>query len=129
MPIWGIQRERELDEFLALDRTPPALDDAMWTVIRNDRAELAGDFCRGCGYCLPCPAEIPIPMAARMSLLLRRAPYQSYLTDEWQEKMQRIRECTECGQCIERCPYNLNPPDLLKRMLEDYEAFCESHST
>ncbi len=92
VPIWGIQRERELDEFLALEADPPALDEAMWAAIARDRRELAGDFCRGCGYCLPCPAEIPIPMAARMSFLLRRAPYQQFLTEHWQQGMHAIAE-------------------------------------
>ena len=55
VPIWGIQKEEELDEFLALEKNPPALDENMLRIIENDRAELAGSFCRGCGYCMPCP--------------------------------------------------------------------------
>ena len=73
VPIWGIQRESELDQFLALEQNPPAYDDAMKALIQKDREELLGNFCHGCGYCLPCPAQIDIPTAARMSLLLRRA--------------------------------------------------------
>jgi predicted aldo/keto reductase-like oxidoreductase len=123
LPIWGIQRQRELDEFLALEAGPPALDDAMWKIIETDRRQLAGDFCRGCGYCLPCPADIPISMAARFSLLLRRAPTERFLTKEWQDKMRRIEDCTDCGQCAERCPYELDTPRLLKKMYEDYQTF------
>lgn len=66
VPIWGIQRECELDEFLALESNPPSLDRELEAQIEKDRHELAGTFCRGCGYCLPCPAEIPIHWAARM---------------------------------------------------------------
>ena len=120
VPIWGIQREEELAEFLALEADPPALDEAMRAAIERDRAELAGDFCRGCGYCLPCPADIPIPMAARMSFLLRRSPTARLLGQPWQENMRKITECTECGQCKERCPYGLDTPRLLKMMYEDY---------
>jgi len=120
VPIWGIQRDQELAEFLALEADPPALDDAMRAAIEKDRADLAGDFCRGCGYCLPCPADIPIPLAARMSFLLRRAPTARYQTEQWQENMRKITECTECGQCKERCPYGLDTPALLKKMHQDY---------
>ncbi len=67
VPIWGIQREHELDQFLQLEEHPPQLTDELTHVIEKDRKELASSFCRGCGYCLPCAAEIPIPMAARMS--------------------------------------------------------------
>lgn len=123
VPIWGIQRESELDEFLALEADPPEMDADMRRRIAEDREELAGEFCRGCGYCLPCPAEIPIPMAARMKYLLRRAPTENFLTPEWQEKMRRIHNCKECGKCMERCPYGLSTPEILKRMLEDYETF------
>ncbi|MBN2581866.1 MAG: aldo/keto reductase, partial [Planctomycetes bacterium] len=128
VPIWGIQKEAELDEFLRLDAHPPQLDEAMRETIARDRRELAGDFCRGCGYCLPCPQDIPIPMAARMSLLLRRSPYQPLLTDEWREKMHRIEQCTECRQCSSRCPYGLDTPNLLKKMLADYDEFYAAHA-
>jgi len=123
VPIWGVQRPEELEQILALEAKPPALDDAMWQRIETDRSELAGDFCRACGYCLPCPEDIPIPMAARMGLLLRRMPYEQFLTEEWQEKMNRVAQCTDCGQCRERCPYGLDTPRLLAKMLEDYREF------
>ncbi|HEY3378751.1 MAG TPA: aldo/keto reductase [Armatimonadota bacterium] len=123
VPIWGFQRLEELEELLALDADPPALDDALQAEIARDGQELAGEFCRACGYCLPCPARIPIPMAARMSLLLRRMPYQQFLTPEWQEQMRCIKGCVECNHCRRRCPYGLDTPALLKRMLADYEAF------
>ena len=73
-PIWGIQRESELDEFLSYQDNPPALTEEMVEFIEKERAELAGEFCRGCGYCMPCPMGIEINTCARMSLLLRRSP-------------------------------------------------------
>ena len=127
VPIWGIQRMSELEEFIALEANPPSLDE-MLPVIEQDRRELAGDFCRACGYCQPCPQEIPISMAARMSLLLRRMPYQGFLTDRWHEQMHRIEKCTECGHCREHCPYGLDTPALLRKQLEDYEVFYREHA-
>jgi uncharacterized protein len=62
-----------------------------------------------------------------MSYLLRRMPYQQFLTDKWHEQMHRIENCQECGQCAARCPYNLNPASLLKQMLTDYEQFYTEH--
>lgn len=77
-------------------------------VIDHDRTELSGDFCRSCGYCLPCAAGIDIPQAARMAQLLRRAPYKPYLSDEWREKMHQIKNCIHCNACKSRCPYGLD---------------------
>lgn len=125
VPIWGIQQEKELDEFIALEAHPPTLDEAMLRVIEKDRVELAGDFCRGCGYCLPCPAGIPIQQAARLSLLLRRTVPDRYLTDSWRKEMARIKDCQGCGHCSEMCPYGLDTPALLKRQLAEYEAFMD----
>lgn len=123
VPIWGVQREEELDEFISLEKNPPVLDKALWDVINRDRAELAGDFCRGCGYCLPCPAGIDIPTQARITLLLGRAPYQQFLQDDFKDKMQLINNCIECGHCKNHCPYKLDTPNLLKRELKNYTEF------
>ncbi|MDD5673614.1 MAG: aldo/keto reductase [Chitinivibrionales bacterium] len=127
LPIWGIQRESELDMFLELSAHPPRLTQKLWEVIRKDRKELGGKYCRGCGYCMPCPAGIPIAMAARMSFLLRRAPYQYFLGEEWRKNMLAIRDCKQCGQCTKQCPYHLDTPKILKFMLADYEKFYEEH--
>ena len=123
LPIWGVQRESELDEFLSYINDPPRLTDALQAVIRRDRNELAGDFCRGCGYCLPCPAQIDIPNCARMSLLLRRSPAEGWLSPAGRERMARIDQCVRCNHCADRCPYGLNTPELLQRNYEDYKTF------
>ena len=123
LPIWGVQRESELDEFLAYINDPPQLTGALQAVIDRDRSELAGDFCRGCGYCLPCPAQIDIPNCARMSLLLRRSPAAGHLSPEGQAKMARIDQCVHCNHCADHCPYGLNTPELLRRNYADYKTF------
>jgi aryl-alcohol dehydrogenase-like predicted oxidoreductase len=123
VPIWGIQKESELNEFLALDIESPELTLDIATFISEDRRALGGSFCRGCGYCMPCPADIPIHWAARMPQLLRRAPSAAFLTPSWQEQMSRIEACTDCRSCESRCPYDLETRELLKAALKDYRSF------
>jgi predicted aldo/keto reductase-like oxidoreductase len=122
LPIWGVQRERELDEFLSYIDNPPEMTDEIKAVIEKDRSELLGDFCRGCGYCMPCPVGIEINNCARMSLLIRRAPSAAQLTPEMQEKMKLIEKCLHCGKCKSKCPYGLDTPALLEKNYKDY---CE----
>ena len=122
-PIWGIQRERELDEFLSYNENPPKLTEERLAYIKKEREELSGEFCRGCGYCMPCPVGIEINNCARMSLMLRRAPTAMSLTPDQQEKMKKIEDCINCGQCKAKCPYGLDTPNLLKRNYEDYKTF------
>ena len=121
-PIWGIQRERELDEFLSYNENPPKLTAERVAYIEKERKELSGDFCRGCGYCMPCPVGIEINNCARMSLMLRRAPTAMSLTPAQQEKMKKIEDCINCGQCKAKCPYGLDTPNLLKKNYEDYKT-------
>ena len=121
LPIWGVQRESELDEFIGYIGNPPELTEERKAVIEKDRNELAGSFCRACGYCLPCPAGIEINMCARMSLLLRRMPPEEFLTEESQAKMKKIEDCIHCGQCKSKCPYGLDTPALLEDNYKDYQ--------
>ncbi|MBC8569497.1 aldo/keto reductase [Zongyangia hominis] len=125
LPIWGVQRECELDEFLQFVKEPPVMDEEIAALIAKEKQELSGNFCRGCGYCLPCPAQIEIPMSARMSLLLRRMPSAPYLAEEWQAKMERIENCIHCNHCSDHCPYGLDTPALLRENLEDYRTFLK----
>ena len=122
LPIWGVQRENELDEFLSYIDNPPTLTPELQAVIDRDREELQGEFCRGCGYCMPCPAGIEINNCARMSLMIRRAPSAAQLTDEMQAKMRKIEDCLHCGRCKSKCPYGLDTPALLEKNYKDY---CE----
>ena len=121
LPIWGVQKEKELDEWLSYMDDTPEMDDEIREVIEKDREELAGEFCRGCGYCMAtCPMELKISTCARMGLMLRRAPSKAWLSEEWQREMKRTEECIECGVCMTKCPYGLETPRLLKENREDY---------
>lgn len=121
LPIWGIQKMSELEEFLEMQENPPKMTDEIKALIEHDRQELSGDFCRGCGYCMPCPMGIEINNMARMSLMLRRAPSEAQLTPEMQEKMMKIENCIHCNQCSSKCPYGLDTPSLLQKNLKDYK--------
>lgn len=121
LPIWGVQKETELEEWLSYMEHTPAMTPEISSFIEKEKQELTGEFCRGCGYCMPCPAGILINNCARMSLMLRRAPSQAWLTPEMQAEMKKIEGCLGCGKCKKKCPYELNTPELLKKNYEDYK--------
>ncbi len=125
LPIWGVQKESELDEFLSYQTNHPELDTELKAIIAKDQEQLIGGFCRGCGYCMPCPAGITIPLAARMSLMLRRAPVEIFTTPEIQENMAKIDDCMHCNKCKSHCPYGLDIPTLLKANYEDFKTFIK----
>ncbi len=127
VPIYGVQRMSELEEWLELDAHPPVWDDALEASVQKERSELSGDFCRSCGYCLPCPQNIPIPNAARIQFLMTRSPYKPYLTKEWREGMDRIDSCIHCDHCKNHCPFGLDTPALLVSQKTWYDKFYEEH--
>lgn len=121
LPIWGIQKEKELEEWLSYMAETPTMNEELTAYIEKEQKELTGEFCRGCGYCMPCPAGIMINQCARMSLMLRRAPSKAWLTPQMQAEMKKIEVCLHCNQCMKKCPYELNTPELLKKNYEDYK--------
>ena len=127
VPIWGIQRMNELDEFLTLAENPPVYDESSQRAVLKEKEALGGRFCRSCGYCSPCPADIKLWNACRMDLLLTRSPYQKLITKEWQTEMAKINDCTGCRICATRCPYHLKPYELIKDQLAFYTKFVEEH--
>lgn len=121
MPIWGVQHEHELDEFLSYNENPPVINAELMQQIVRDCEELQGGFCRSCGYCMPCPMDINIRQAARMMQLIRRSPHEQYLSEQWQAEMAKTEKCVSCGLCVSRCPYSLPIPELLKKNYDDYK--------
>lgn len=120
VPIWGIQKMSELEEWLAFMDNTPEMDEQTRTYIATEQAELMGEFCRGCGYCMPCPQGIMINQCARISLMVRRAPSAGWLSEDMQAEMKKIENCTNCRACTQKCPYELNTPELLKKNYDDY---------
>ena len=121
LPIWGIQRESELMEWLSFFEKEPEMTEELRREIEKDRKELLGEFCRGCGYCEPCTVDIVISQCARISQMIRRAPSSAWLSEKWQNEMKKIEDCVECGLCKSRCPYELDIPSLLRKNLKDYQ--------
>ena len=36
-----------------------------------------------------------------------------------------VKNCKHFGQCMKKCPYTLNTPELLRKNLEDYRTFLK----
>ena len=125
LPIWGVQKMSELEEWLRFFEKEPEMTDEIRDFIENDRKELLGDFCRGCGYCAPCTVGIVINQCARMSQMIRRSTSAAWLSETWQAEMKKIEDCVDCGICKTRCPYELDIPTLLRKNYEDYKGIVD----
>ncbi len=89
--------------------------------IKAVREEYSRQFCRRCDYCQPCTQEIPIQMAMGLKSVVKRFG-RNFQELAWAKTMiEKARTCTECGECLPRCPYQLPIPEVIKKNLEWYD--------
>ena len=112
--IPGMMRIEEVEENASIGERFTKMSEDEIKSIREAIESSIREFCRGCGYCQPCPQGIRIPI-----ILRQLAYYKYYGLTEWAKGRYRMVEvkadsCIECGQCVEKCPYGLNVPEMLK---------------
>jgi predicted aldo/keto reductase-like oxidoreductase len=127
VPIPGMRAKEEADEIAQLYRTQQALTDQQRKEIGEIRSELGTKFCRRCEYCMPCQQEIHIPTALGIKAFVKRLPPAVTIAMA-DANMKKAETCVECGECIEKCPYELPIPDLIKENLSLYRAYVKEHT-
>lgn len=114
LAIPGMTCISELEENVAAGETFQTLTETERSDLVKAAEILGKDFCRGCGYCQPCPQDVRIP------IILRHAGYYSrYGLKDWaigRYRMVEVKadECIECGECEDKCPYDLPIIEKLK---------------
>jgi len=116
VPIPGVQARQELDEIVELYRIRPPLGEVHWKEIEKIRSQLGSKFCHRCEYCMPCERGVEIPGVLRFKSVWRRFP-PSRAIALVKGAMDTVEKCEECWECVERCPYDLPIPDLIKENL------------
>ncbi|MFW5992445.1 MAG: aldo/keto reductase [Halanaerobiaceae bacterium] len=123
VPDPGIETIEEIEENVEIAAGDLELTDEEKETMKEIREELGTVFCRRCEYCQPCPQEIPISLLLRAESFINRMPLDSLKSGFIADAFSRADECTECGVCMERCPYDLPIPDLIKenkKIMDEY---------
>ena len=86
------------------------------------REELGTGFCRMCNYCQPRPHQIKISAIMYTKIALTRFDGERIFRGEWNTFMEKVPDCIECGECEERCPYNLPIRKRIKEAADTFDA-------
>jgi len=122
VPIPGIQSVEEIREIASYYRERRPLDSGDREQMQKIRTELGGRFCHRCEYCMPCEQGVNIPYVLLIKSQVRRlSPKQ--LAFIAKEPVASVEGCIECGECVEKCPYHLPVPDLLRENVETFKKF------
>ncbi len=114
LTIPGMATVEEVEENAALGDVEPVLTAAEQEKVLRAAAELGKTFCRRCDYCQPCAQEISISSVLFSPFSIKRFGLQLWGLDHWRGLLTQAEACTECGECLSRCPYGLDIPTLIK---------------
>jgi uncharacterized protein len=122
IPIPGIKTQKEADEIIGLYANPKPLSEADLADMENIRSVLGEKFCHRCEYCMPCEQGVQINSVLIYKAAAKRLSREG--ANAWLENaMESVAECIECGECEQKCPYNLPIADLLKENLALYREY------
>jgi len=113
----GVEDKRLIDQNWKVFQGGYNLTDEEKQTIQQISKEFDQKFCRRCDYCQPCPAEIPIQFVLGARSLVKRMGPASIQNPMFAKMWERAANCTECGDCMGRCPYKLPIPDMIKENL------------
>lgn len=128
VPIVGIEKVEEIEEIVTLVEQGEGLSEGEWQEVELLRRELGTRFCRRCQYCQPCPQEVPIPMVMTIESLWKRVSPEVFFTGWPAEVVEKARACTQCGDCEEKCPYDLPIRDMIEERVAFYDSRKREHS-
>lgn len=123
IPLPGFDSVAAVDEVVSFYKTPNQVSSEDEALMATYRRELGQQFCRRCEYCQPCPQGVMITPAMGYQVVARRmSPAVS--VEFSRAAMETVPQCIECGICIQRCPYDLPIPTMLKKHFAMWEGHC-----
>ena len=119
VPDPGIEKLSEMEEIVHIVESGEKLSATEQSMIDKIKVELGENWCHRCDYCQPCPQKINISEVLTVESLIKLLPSDSI--HAMAQGMDAARDCIDCRACVERCPYNLNIPKLIKEKVALWE--------
>lgn len=128
IPIPGFESTAQVDEVVDFYAAPNQVEAADLALMESYRQELGKRFCRRCEYCLPCPNGVLITPAMGYKIVVNRMS-AAVAADFCKVPMESIANCNSCGICIDRCPYDLQIPEIIKAHQQLYLEHCRAEGS
>jgi predicted aldo/keto reductase-like oxidoreductase len=122
LPIPGIEKPHEIEEIVEVLQGSWDISETEQREMQRLRDELGNKFCRRCDYCQPCAQEIPISSVMVIKSAIRRLPPERLFTGIFADAVEKAANCTECGDCEERCPFHLPIREMLRESTQCFQA-------
>jgi predicted aldo/keto reductase-like oxidoreductase len=114
----GVEHPELFDENWRVFQETTPLTQSERLRIAEIRATYDKVFCRRCDYCQPCPEGIPIQTVLGLRQMVKRMGKDLLQASPFWAAIQKGHDCTACGECTTRCPYELAIPDLIRANLK-----------
>jgi hypothetical protein len=122
--IPGMKTPEEVKKNAAIGHRPTKLSSEEKDRLSKLGAEVGKEYCHRCGYCLPCPqgimilAVIDLVRAPILTLEMKKKSYHQVIKGRLKSDP---NNCVQCEKCVEKCPFKLPIPALMKRAVEMFE--------
>ncbi|MCS7120123.1 MAG: aldo/keto reductase [Nitrososphaerota archaeon] len=112
--IPGMMSISEVEENVRVGETFSKMTEEERNELVKAAESLGKSFCRGCGYCQPCPQKIRIPIILRQLAYFKNYGLRDWARGRYRHMEVKADACVQCGKCVEKCPYSLDVPRMLK---------------
>ena len=122
VPDPGIEKLSEMEEIVRIVETGGEFSAEDAAAIEKMKLELGDRWCHRCNYCQPCPQQIGISSILTVESHIKRMPF-SRAAGMVSRGMEAARTCIECRACVEKCPYELDIPVLIKEKIAIWDEY------
>ncbi len=125
--LCGIEKIAEAEEIAQIIEGPAEMTPSELEEMHRLRRELGSRFCHRCDYCQPCKEGIAISTVMVFPSLLRRSRPEAIVAGPWAQVMEKASGCVQCGECEQRCPYQLPIREMIAEYVSLFRKAKEEH--
>ena len=122
VPDPGVEKLSEMEEIVRISESGAKFSAEDASAVAKMKEELGSSWCHRCDYCQPCRQNISISGVLTIESMMKRMP-ASRVGAMAKGNMDNARTCIGCRECVSRCPYDLDIPELITKKLAIWDRY------